>query len=51
MATYAGLGGAQAKPSCEPSLAVASARPGATQGEVQGMLRPDAASLRDFRKI
>ena len=50
-ATCAGLGGAQARPSCEPKPAAATARSGATQQKLWGILRPDAAYLRDFRKI
>ena len=50
-ATCAGLGSIQVRPSCEPRLAAASVRPGDAQGEVWGLLRPDAGCLRDFRKI
>ena len=50
-ATYAGLGGAQKRPSCEPMPAAGSARFGATLLEVQSMWRPSAALLRDFRKV
>ena len=49
--TCAGWGGALVRPSYEPRLAAASGRPGATVWEVWGTLRPDAISLRDFRKI
>ena len=49
--TCAGWGGALVRPSYEPGLAAASGRPGATLWEVWGTPRPDAISLRDFRKI
>ena len=36
-ATFAGLGGSQVKPNCDPKLAAASAGPGATSTEVRGL--------------
>lgn len=44
-ATCTGLGGALARPICEPRLVAASTKPGATQREVQGSLRLAAACL------
>ena len=47
-ATFAGIGGAQASPSCEPRLAALSVRPGATEKKVWDLLKPDFACLREF---
>ena len=41
-ATYAGLGGAQERQNCEPSLAATNAGSGTTKQVFWGMLRPDA---------
>ena len=50
-ATCARLRDAQVRPGYKPRQAAASARAGVIKQEVQDPLRPDAACLRDFRKI
>ena len=50
-ATCTGLEIAWERPSCKPKQAAPSAKPGATEQEVQGTQRPDAACLKDFRKV
>ena len=49
--TWTRPGGTQQRPSCEWMLAAASAQTGATQREIRGSLKPDAAFLTEFRKI
>ena len=54
VATCAGLGDSQLKPSYESRLVASGAGPGATKQEVQelgGSLRPAVAYLRGFRKF
>ena len=50
-ATCAGLGGVRERPSCESRLVAASVGPGPSWCKVQGLQKPDAAYMREIRKI